>query len=62
MRPPAVPSPCIYVCRIDQKTGFCQGCWRTLAEISFWTRMSEAERLAVMEDLPRRRAAGQAPG
>jgi len=55
MRRPAVPSPCILECRIDQSTGFCQGCGRTLSEISFWTRLSDAERDAIMKALPERR-------
>lgn len=33
-----VPSPCISVCRIHIDTGLCEGCFRTLAEISAWSR------------------------
>ena len=32
-----VPSPCISVCRMDEATGLCQGCWRTLGEIAIGT-------------------------
>ena len=33
-----VPSPCISVCRIDVDSGLCEGCFRTLGEISGWSR------------------------
>lgn len=54
MRTPAVPSPCIFECRIDQNTGFCRGCGRTLSEISYWTRLTDAERAAIVAALPAR--------
>jgi len=33
-----VPSPCISVCRVNAETGLCEGCFRTLGEISAWAR------------------------
>jgi prolyl-tRNA editing enzyme YbaK/EbsC (Cys-tRNA(Pro) deacylase)/predicted Fe-S protein YdhL (DUF1289 family) len=33
-----VPSPCISVCRINASSGICEGCFRTLSEISAWGR------------------------
>lgn len=33
-----VPSPCISVCRISADAGWCEGCFRTLGEISSWSR------------------------
>jgi len=33
-----VPSPCISVCRINADSGMCEGCFRTLGEISAWAR------------------------
>ncbi|MDN2568239.1 DUF1289 domain-containing protein [Aquibium sp. A9E412] len=50
----AVASPCILVCSIDMKTGFCFGCGRTRDEIAGWLAMSEAEREAVTAALPGR--------
>ena len=35
-----VPSPCISVCRINADSGLCEGCFRTLGEISAWSRLS----------------------
>ncbi len=52
-----IVSPCVKVCLMDPRVGQCAGCGRTLAEIAAWGRMSEAERRAVMDDLPRRQAA-----
>lgn len=34
-----VPSPCISVCRISAESGLCEGCFRTLGEISAWGRL-----------------------
>ncbi|CAD7045687.1 hypothetical protein REJC140_03994 [Pseudorhizobium endolithicum] len=47
-------SPCILVCSIDDKTGYCFGCGRTRDEIAGWMKFSEGERLALMEILPAR--------
>lgn len=41
-----VPSPCISVCRINADSGLCEGCYRTLKEISGWSRSGpQAQRL-----------------
>jgi len=51
-----VPSPCISVCVIDEPTGLCAGCYRTLDEIAGWIDLSAAERRAVVAKLASRRA------
>ncbi len=51
-----VSSPCVRICVIDQQTGLCEGCDRTLREIAGWPRLSESERRAIMAELPERRA------
>ena len=33
-----VPCPCVSVCRVNGDNGFCEGCFRTLSEISSWGR------------------------
>ena len=33
-----MPSPCVSVCRVNGNNGFCEGCFRTLSEISSWGR------------------------
>jgi uncharacterized protein len=57
---PAIVSPCIAVCAMDEASGWCRGCHRTIAEIAAWATMSEAERRAVMRLLPARRVAWRA--
>jgi predicted Fe-S protein YdhL (DUF1289 family) len=47
-------SPCILVCSIDIKTGYCFGCGRTRDEIAGWLDYSDAERQSVMDTLPSR--------
>jgi len=53
-------SPCISHCIIDTSSGFCEGCWRTLDEVSAWRTMQDTTKLATLELLEvRRLAAGQ---
>lgn len=52
----AIASPCILVCSIDDRTGFCFGCGRTRVEIGNWYRYDDAERAAIMAELPDRLA------
>lgn len=49
-----IESPCILVCSIDMKTGYCFGCGRTSGEIGDWLTMSASERRALMDILPAR--------
>ena len=50
----AIESPCILVCSIDDRTGYCFGCGRTRDEIGAWLAMTPDERRAVMAELPAR--------
>ena len=50
-------SPCICVCVVDQPTGFCKGCWRTMEEIAAWPKMLRHQRMEVLERLAERRGA-----
>lgn len=45
-------TPCVNICLLDQETGTCIGCGRTIAEIAQWAAMSDAERRAIMAALP----------
>jgi len=61
----AVASPCIDLCRMDRKTGWCVGCLRTPDEIRGWTKMTDYRRHKVLAETPRRRrklGSGAAPG
>ncbi|WFM71865.1 DUF1289 domain-containing protein [Halomonas sp. CKK8] len=46
-------SPCVKRCRLTQEGTHCEGCGRTLDEITGWSRMSEPERVAVWQRLAR---------
>ena len=37
-----VPSPCLSVCQMDEVTGLCLGCFRTLEEIGQWGNADDA--------------------
>lgn len=37
----ALPSPCMSVCQMDEASGLCRGCLRTLPEISAWGQADE---------------------
>jgi uncharacterized protein len=50
-----VPSPCTSVCRMDEASGWCQGCLRTLDEIGFWSVLDEADKQAVCLLIEQRR-------
>jgi len=52
----AVPSPCISICAIDQVTGLCAGCLRTLDEIAVWSMLDDGEKRAVWTSIDARRA------
>jgi predicted Fe-S protein YdhL (DUF1289 family) len=53
-------SPCIAVCIMDPRTGWCRGCYRTIGEIAGWLNMSEGERHRVVAALAARREAAEA--
>jgi predicted Fe-S protein YdhL (DUF1289 family) len=57
--PPAVPSPCTNICRIDAASGYCEGCMRTLTEIAAWSGLDDQAKRAVWALLPERREALQ---
>lgn len=55
-------SPCIRICRIDEDSGLCIGCLRSLDEIARWTSFTPDERARIGALLPARRGlAGTRP-
>ena len=54
--PPPVKTPCIKVCVVDGESGLCLGCYRKLPEVAQWARFTDAEREAIMAELPSRRS------
>ena len=53
--PSSVPSPCVGVCHIDDASGLCDGCQRTLAEITDWSSLHDRDRLATWARIAERR-------
>lgn len=53
-----VESPCVGVCIIDEDTGLCEGCLRTLDEVARWSSASSEQRRAILEAVERRRPRG----
>jgi predicted Fe-S protein YdhL (DUF1289 family) len=53
--PGPVPSPCTNVCRMDARSGLCEGCLRSLDEIAAWGRMSDEDKRRLWSELLRRR-------
>jgi hypothetical protein len=49
-----VASPCINICRMNESTGWCEGCQRTLPEIAAWGSQTDEQRRAVLAQLPLR--------
>jgi len=51
----AVASPCVNVCVMDDVSGLCRGCYRTLDEIARWSVMRESEKRRVIALLSERK-------
>jgi predicted Fe-S protein YdhL (DUF1289 family) len=52
-----VESPCIRECVIDDASGYCRGCYRTLHEISYWTTYTPGQQRALLTELEQRKTA-----
>ncbi|KUJ80678.1 hypothetical protein AVO45_06490 [Ruegeria marisrubri] len=50
-----VESPCVQICVVHPTERICTGCYRTIDEISRWSRMDASERAEIMADLPSRK-------
>ena len=51
---PVIETPCVQICAIDPASDLCNGCGRSLAEITHWYGMSNDERSRIMAELPAR--------
>ena len=56
------PSPCVSICRLDDRTGLCVGCFRNIDEIRDWMIMLPEERQAVLRRIDERRLAAVGSG
>lgn len=50
-----VESPCIQICVVHPTERICTGCYRTIDEITRWSKMDSSERAEIMQDLPDRK-------
>jgi len=49
-----IESPCVRICVVHPEARICTGCYRTMDEISRWSRMDNTERREIMAALPDR--------
>ncbi|MCB6176950.1 DUF1289 domain-containing protein [Rhodobacter sp. Har01] len=49
-----IQSPCVKLCVVHPEARLCVGCYRTIEEISVWSRLSHEARAALMAELPGR--------
>lgn len=49
-----VKSPCVKLCVVHPEERICVGCYRTIEEISTWSRLSPEARAEITADLPAR--------
>lgn len=47
-------SPCKKTCKLNQKTGKCSSCNRTLEEITKWNSYSDNVKISIMKELEQR--------
>lgn len=52
-----VASPCCSVCKMNDRSGLCEGCYRTIDEIIAWSKMADDDKRRVWQLLPARRQA-----
>ncbi len=50
-----VESPCVQICVVHPTERICTGCYRTIDEITRWSKMDSNERAEIMQDLPDRK-------
>lgn len=49
-----IKSPCIGVCAMDDLSGLCQGCYRTIPEIKAWWDMDQGAQKTLLVELEQR--------
>jgi len=56
MQQQEVQSPCVSICTMDEATGLCMGCYRTLEEIQQWWDLDAAGKQTIVDKADRRQA------
>lgn len=47
--PFVMETPCVGICTLDAKREHCTGCMRTVDEIANWSKMTQEERIAIID-------------
>ena len=55
-----IVSPCINVCRMTPVTGYCEGCFRPIPEITEWSRATDERKRAILAEVASRQAEAEA--
>ncbi|MEE3361044.1 MAG: DUF1289 domain-containing protein [Pseudomonadota bacterium] len=50
-----IESPCVKLCSIHPEAKLCVGCFRSIDEITQWSRMNPVDRHRIMAELPDRK-------
>jgi predicted Fe-S protein YdhL (DUF1289 family) len=50
----AVASPCVDICKLDGRTGYCVACLRTGEEIRRWRKLTDTQRHRILAEAKRR--------
>ena len=58
----SIPSPCIAVSQIDDASGLCLGCRRSIDEIREWPILSAEDKRRVLESIEERKSADRKAG
>ena len=56
-----VESPCVSICTINDASGLCDGCFRTLDEIAVWSQLDNAAKREVWHRIEQRAAQSKTP-
>ena len=48
-------SPCINICKMDSVSGLCIGCFRSIDEITVWSRTDDAHRASILAAVAERK-------
>ncbi|MEB0138915.1 MULTISPECIES: DUF1289 domain-containing protein [unclassified Undibacterium] len=51
---PTIPSPCIGVCRMDEKKAWCAGCFRTIDELKAWGSANDDSKRHIWREVKQR--------
>ena len=54
-------SPCIGICQMDDDSGYCIGCGRTIEEIAGWGSASAEQQQETLAQLPTRQPGESSP-